>query len=186
MYGLLAALAIGRYAMRVNDINKTQFEYGGNVPTDTGGKITGPSHSAGGVPFNYEAEGGELAIIRTKGAPSNKKYSISGTHTQIASALNQLGGGKMFMPGAKLSKFEYGGSLGESLQAPVFTPSSNVGLTTGGNDQLNETMGAFFQKLDENNAAINSRIDRLKVYQVTSSVTSAQKKQVIQDEIGTL
>jgi hypothetical protein len=184
MYALLAGLAIGRYAMRVNDINKTQFEYGGQVPTETGGKITGPSHAAGGVPFNYEAEGNELAIIRTKNAPAGKKYSISGTHTQIASALNQLGGGKGFMPGASLSKFEYGGSLGESLQAPVFTPASNT-LPISDAGSINQVLDLLTEQAKATQA-VNARIDRFQVYQVTSSVTSAQRKEVIQDEIGTL
>jgi len=183
MYGILAGLAVGRYALRVNEINRAEFEYGGQVPTETGGKITGPSHSAGGVPFNYEAEGGELAIVRTKNAGQGR-YTISGTHTQIASALNKLGGGRDFFSGAKVARFEYGGSLGESLQAPVFTPAGST--APGAIGQTLDMFGELLQRIDQSNAAVNQRIDRLEVVQVTSTVTSAQKKAAIQSEIGTL
>lgn len=122
MYAILSAIAFGRFALRIAQINAQQFEYGGQVPA-RGGKITGRSHKEGGVKFNYEAEGGEMAIIRTKNAPANKPYTITGTHTQIASMLNRLGGGTNFEPGARLRSFAYG-NLGESLQPPIFVASS--------------------------------------------------------------
>lgn len=186
LYAVQAAIAIANYAKNIGSINSAKFEKGGMVPTSTGGKIEGPSHAGGGVPFNYEAEGGELAIIRTKNAPSNKKYSITGTHSQIASKLNQLGGGKMFMPGAKYSNFEYGGGLGESLQAPIFTPASNSfeGINQAG--QTVEIMEAFFQKIDESNTAVNRRIDNIKVHQVTHEVESAIKTSQRNSYISTL
>jgi hypothetical protein len=186
LYAVQAAIAIGNYAKNIGSINSAKFEYGGNVPTSTGGKISGPSHAAGGVPFNYEAEGGELAIVRTKNAPSNKQFTISGTHTQIASALNSLGGGKSFYPGAKLSKFEYGGMLGESLQAPVFAPASNSGLQTAANDQLSQTVAVFVKKMDENNAAINKRIDRIKVHILHRDVESSIKTTTRYDNLMTI
>lgn len=185
-FAIMSALALGRYALRLGEINNTQFEYGG-VPT-AGGRFGGKSHANGGTPFVYkgrtfEAEADELAVIRTKNAaPGN--YTISGNHTQIASALNELGGGIRFAPGAAISKFEYGGKLGESLQAPVFIPSvsSVVPTNNSGQDKVLDLLTQQAQAIQ----AVNNRIDRIEVVQVTGTVTAAQKKQVKQTNIGTL
>lgn len=189
-YAVMSALALGRYALRVGEINNTQFEYGGSpdVPT-SGGKFKGKSHSQGGTPFAYkgrtfEAEVNELAVIRTKNAPTGN-YTISGNHTQIASSLNQLGGGRQFAPGGKISKFEYGGGLGESLQAPVFTPSVSNTVINTTSAQQQETLAAVTE-VAKAVQAVNGRIDRLEVVQVTSGVTAAQRKLVKQTNIGTL
>lgn len=187
LYAVQAAIAIANYAKNIGNINSAKYEQGGIVPTSTGGKIEGPSHAAGGVPFNYEAEGGELAIIRTKNAPGNRRFSISGTHTQIASALNSLGGGKAFMPGAKLSKFEYGGSLGETLQAPVFTPASNSGFNgNAGTEDLIDAMDRQSEMIKQNNEAINKRIDRIKVHLTHRDVEGSLRTTAIHNDIGTL
>jgi hypothetical protein len=189
-YAVLSALALGKYAIRVGEINNTQFKYGGSpdVPT-SGGRFKGKSHSQGGTPFTYkgntfEAEVDELAVIRTKNAPTGN-YTISGNHTQIASTLNRLGGGKEFAPGGKINKFEYGGGLGESLQAPVFTPSVSSTIINSANTQQQAALIAVTE-VAKAIQAVNGRIDRLEVVQVTSTVTSAQKKQAKQSNIGTL
>jgi hypothetical protein len=183
MYALLSGLALGRYALRVNEINRAQFEQGGQVPTDTGGKITGPSHAAGGVPFNYEAEGGELAIIRTKNAPQGRRYSITGTHTEIASALNKLGGGRDFYTGAKVSRFEYGGRLGENLQPPVFAPFTSTATQGQSNEKIDKFMEVL-GKQSEAIIAISNRVNNLKVYQVTSEMSGALKSHQTMNEVG--
>ena len=203
-FAILSALALAKAALNISMINRQQFAFGGDVPT-RGGRFGGKPHSQGGTPFGFQnqwfdAEAKELAIIRTKNAPANKPYTISGTHTQIASMLNRLGGGIDFEPGAKLKKFAYGGSvlagdyrgnLGESLQAPVFTPSSRSG-TINSTEVLDaiktqsEDLKAMTKTMQEQTKAINGRIDRLEVYQVTQSVTDAQKKALHQRNTGTL
>ncbi|MVT11377.1 phage tail tape measure protein [Chitinophaga tropicalis] len=188
-YAVQAALALGRYAIRVGEINNTQFRYGGSADVPTrGGRFGGNSHEQGGTPFIYkgrtfEAEANELAVIRTRNAaPGN--YTISGNHTQIASALNELGGGIRFAPGAKVSRFEYGGGLGESLQPPVFVPTIyNTAVSSSGGQG-----DALLVLMEQTKAiqAINGRIDRIEVVQVTGTVTAAQQKQVKQISVGTL
>ncbi|MGE9312884.1 tape measure protein [Niabella sp. CJ426] len=187
---VMTGLAVVRYGMRISEINSQKFEYGGS-PDDVpkkGGPFGGKPHSSGGTPFKYkgreyEAEVDELAIVRTKNADKNRRYTISGNHSQIASMLNKLGGGIDFRPGASLKKFEYGGSLGAELQAPVM-PSQSITYVNAQNnlDKYNEVIDSLDKKTD----AINGRIDRLEVVQKTSTVTEAQTKEAKQKSIGTL
>lgn len=193
MYAVQAALAIAGYFSNLKRINSATYEFGGSPDMpERGGKIGGKRHKDGGTPFvykgrQYEAEVDELAIIRTKNAPKGKQYSISGTWTQIASKLNQLGGGVSFAPGAKASQFEYGGSLGESLQAPVFVPStSGGGFSASVLEEIKQAIDLQSDSLARNAEATNRRIDRLQVYQVTSTVTNAQAKEARQAQIGNL
>jgi hypothetical protein len=191
MYGILAALAFGRYALRVSEINSQKFAFGGKageVPV-RGGEFGGKPHSKGGTDFSfkgktYNAEVDELAVIRTKNASPTKRFKIEGTQMQIASAANKLGGGIDFKPGAKIRKFDTGGIPGGVLQPPVFTPSSSTTFVNSGVSE--EKFDELIDKITEMNDATNGRIDRLQVEQVTSSVTNAQKKQVRQSQIGTL
>ena len=190
MYGILAALALGKYQLRVNEINRQQFEYGGDVPTH-GGMFGGKSHSQGGTPFtfkgqSYEAEVDEMSVIRTKNAPRNKVFKLVGTQKQIASALNQIGGGISFAKGARVEQFANGGNLGESLQAPVFMPNSNTLLLTANSGITEEKFETFMNEIRNLAQEQSRRIDRLEVVQVTSTVTKAQKKEVQQSEIATL
>lgn len=175
--GILSGLALAKYAMNLSKINSAQFEFGGQVPK-RGGRFGGKTHREGGTPFvfqgqQYEAEVDELAVIRTKNAPKNKTYTITGNQEQIASALNSIGGGVDFAPGAKLSKFEFGGMLGGGLRAPQFVPSSQIII------QNNQDISSLVD-------AVNNRFDRLEVVQVTSTVTKAQQKQVKQQSVGVL
>lgn len=187
----LGALTLA-YAVKLADVKNQTFEQGGEVPT-RGGKFGGRPHSQGGTGFTFkdrafEAEVDELAVIRTKNANKSQRLSISGTHAQIASALNSFGGGINFLPGAKLRKLEYGGNLGESLQPPMFTPSVvAVGSNnSAGNKELLEGLLDVSNKMSRQTDAINDRIDRLEVYQVTDTVTNAQRKKVRQSNVGTL
>lgn len=115
--GLIQKLAQGGRVQRM--------AHGGGVPA-RGGDIGGNPHSAGGTPFvfqnkHYEAEVDEMNIIRTRNAPRNKVFSITGTQRQIASATNEIGGGIRFAAGASVKRLATGGSLGTNLRAPTFT-----------------------------------------------------------------
>ena len=191
LYAAQAAIAEATFLLNVSKIRKATYAYGGNPDIDTiwGGRVKGRSHSRGGNPFMFkgrifEDEVDELNVIRTKDASPTAQYTISGTHTQIASKLNQLGGGFGFAPGATYKMLEYGGNLGESLRAPVFVSSR-----TASTSRDVETVRELRQQnalLAANLNATNARIDRLQVVQVTSTVTNAQKKAVKQHSIGTL
>lgn len=80
-----------------------------------GGILEGPSHANGGIPVRLrnggmvEAEGGE-GMINKRAMSSGVKLSVSGTPRQIASRINQVGGGK---------KFQDGGILSSSIKAPI-------------------------------------------------------------------
>jgi hypothetical protein len=115
------AIVAGNYLSSLALLNSQKFQDGGEVPTSTGGDIKGPSHAQGGVKFNYEAEGSELAIINKKSSQDKGRYSVAGTPRQIASAINTIGGGISFAPGAALKSFAYGGMLGASVQPPIFS-----------------------------------------------------------------
>lgn len=192
---VLTGFAILRYSSNVSKIRSATYEYGGNPDTTTtrGGKVKGQSHANGGNPFMFkgrvfEDEVDELNVIRTKDASPTKQYTISGTHTQIASKLNELGGGIQFASGATYttgSQFAYGGGLGEVLQAPMYTPAEYT-ATTINNSSENEAMKALILESRDIAIAANKRMDRMEVVQVTSTVTTAQKKQVIQSSIGRL
>jgi phage baseplate assembly protein W len=99
--------------------------------------------------------------------------------------LNVIGGGRPFAPGARLTRFDYGGNLGESLQAPVFVPSmSNTIIQSGGLSK--EDMQEWRSEIRELAIEQSRRMDRLEVVQVTASVTDAQRKQAKQSDVGTL
>lgn len=192
MYAIQAALALATYALNVSRINSAQFEQGGQVPK-RGGKFGGKKHSHGGTKFTfqdeqYEAEVDELAIIRTKSAPArNKVFQIVGTHQQIASQLNVIGGGVSFAPGAKLKRFETGGLLGSSLTAPVFISSSTNSNTNNlDNKELLAVIKEQNTKLDRFANETSKRFERIEVIQVSSTVRKALQKEVQQKAIGTL
>lgn len=176
---------------RLDRHGRETFAFGGEVPLQ-GGRFGGRPHSQGGTKFKfkgseYEAEVDELAIIRTRNAPKGKRYTISGTTMEIASQINQLGGGKAFAPGAKIiEKFATGGVLGTNLAAPVF-------LGGGGSEALIKEVKALNDKLDEGTKATlllaeetGKRIDRLKAIVVAQDVTSQQNKDLKKTQVGTL
>lgn len=170
-YALLAAIASVRAGIQIAAINRQQFEYGGSIPL-SGGRFKGPSHAQGGIPTSLgEFEGDELAIINKRSALSKNIYKVSGTPAQIASAINTIGGGINFQPGARLS-YEGLGS-GSSLQAPHFEPSNR------GRSEYDERLLAVI-------AEVHNRIDRIEVVQVTNTVTDAQAKAVKQNSIANI
>lgn len=189
--GILTALALGRYALNVAAINKEKFAFGGKpgeVPS-RGGQFGGKPHSKGGTDFSfrgerYNAEAKELAVIRTKDAPKGKRFSVTGTQMEIASAINKIGGGINFKPGAKLVKFETGGFLGDRLQPPVFTPSNNFINNSGGISE--EKFDELIEKITEMNTETSKRIDRIQTVVSDKEITDAQNKRAKQTSIGTL
>lgn len=183
MYAILSALAVGRYALNVAAINREKFARGG-VPK-TGGPIKGKSHAAGGVPFSYEAEDGELAIINKKSARDNRVRTITGTNMQIASLINELGGGISFARGAAHTKFASGGFIGESLQPPVFVPSNNT-FTNSSNKDILAAIKEQSQMLREQTEETKASIYRIKTYVVERDITTTQKRQAIKTAVGTM
>lgn len=145
------AVVAGELLLGLKSINSQKFEEGG-MPS-AGGDISGPSHAFGGVPFNYEAEGGEMAIINKNSTMDKGKYTVSGTPRQIASAINELGGGIRFAPGATAAKFEYGGLLGSNLTAPVMSAP----VVTSSMSELSYSQGKAMEQ------AIDNKIRTLKV-----------------------
>lgn len=175
------AIVFGEYLLAMNALNSQKFEEGGQVPTSTGGDISGPSHAAGGVPFGFEAEGGEMAIINKNSTMDNGLYSFTGTPRQIASAINEIGGGVRFAPGAVGSrKFEYGGMLGANLSAPQFRGyyQNNTGASPSDNEAYMQTMKAI--------TAMNGSIRNIKVSLDLHSVTRAQNDYTKQTRVGTI
>lgn len=190
----VAALTVA-YLLQRAQIQKQQFEIGGNlmkkkyafggnsneVPAQ-GGVFGGKPHSQGGTDFEfngskYNAEVDELSVIRTKNAPRNKVYTITGNHTQIASALNTLGGGVSFSPGAAVSKMATGGYLGSRLKAPYFSAASylNGGNVGGGNNTSTD-----IQELKQMVAQVTSAVmatDAKDVILNPRKVTKAQEKE---------
>lgn len=203
-FAILSALALGRYVLRVGEINKQQFGFGGTlkkkeygfggkaneVPV-TGGKFGGKSHSRGGTDFafngnNYNAEVDELSVIRTKNAPRNKVYTITGNHTQIASALNNLGGGTSFSPGAAVNKFAMGGALGSRLKAPTFSANYYLnGGNVGGGQNNNSDLQELKELVAEVAAAVYST-DAKPVVLNPHKVTEAQEKKKKDVSVATI
>lgn len=183
---------------RLDRYAREKLAFGGHmgktVPL-TGGRFGGRPHAEGGTPFvfrgkQYEAEVEELAIIRTKNAPKNKRYSLSGTQTQIASALNVIGGGRAFAAGASISKdFATGGVLGSSLEAPIFVPSN----VSGNDDAILDELKRLNDRVElQTNASNNlieetsKRIDRIQTFVVTKEISEGLNKDRKQTAVGTL
>jgi hypothetical protein len=176
---------------------KQQFAFGGlpgEVPV-RGGEFGGRPHSEGGTKFifkgkQYEAEVGELAIIKRRYADANKTFTVTGNQMQLASFANRIGGGIDFKPGARAVKYASGGFLGSSLQAPIFTPSNS---SNTGNEALLAEIKTMNEKLDQHAAsnlamaeATNNRIDNIKTFVVEREITDKQNKAKKQTSIGTI
>lgn len=202
--GLIPAAALtGMYLVQRSNVQKQQFEYGGMLrkkkkyglggnPRDVpvkGGYFGGKSHSQGGTDFqfngqNYNAEVDEMNVIRTKNAPRNKTYSITGNHSQIASALNTLGGGVSFQPGATISQFASGGQLGTKLRPPTF----NSGYYSNGVNAALQT-GNDLQELKQMVADVTAAVyasDNKEVWVSQGKITDAQKRNKKDVNLGTI
>lgn len=180
---LFSGLATARYSMTEKGIMNTKYEKGGRVEKN-GGKIRGKRHRDGGYKFNHEAEDGELFVINRNSASQNRTYTVSGTPSQIASKINEVGGGVAFNPGAILGTYEKGGYLGANVKAPVYIPSSN--LRRGESSNLNEELLTLIYEQNNRIEQQNNRIDNIRVHVVTNDVTTSQNKLNKKAQIGTL
>lgn len=192
LYAVQAALAEAAFLLNVSRIKKATYAYGGNPDMDTirGGRVKGLPHSQGGNPFMFkgrvfEDEVDELNIIRTRDVPANRRYTITGNHTQIASALNQLGGGKPFMPGAAIRRYAHGGMPGSQLPAPVYIPSPQSGGGVANQSVINE-LRAQNEIMYANLQALQNTVLTLQVHLHLTGLKRAQDKLVRQRSTGTL
>lgn len=181
----VAGLTIA-YMLQRSAVQRQKFAKGG-MPKH-GGDIKGKSHAEGGVPFNYEAEDGELAIINKRSSTLNKKFTVTGTPRQIASAINQVGGGVNFASGARIRKLEYGGYLGTNSRAPVdltFLKNSDTS-SNNGFDEVNRQFGKVYQMLAVVSEQTNKRIDRIKVDVVAQEVVNTDEEIKRAKAVGSL
>lgn len=161
------AIVAGEYAAKLLVIENQQFAMGGKLTRD-GGRADGKRHGLGGTPFSYggsslEAEADELFIVNRNSALSNENFTVSGTPSQIASAINAIGGGIDFAPGASLNSFDYGGTLGASLHAPVLNK---------GEDQYSEMLSMIAMQYGSLNALAQTVLN----IQVSLDTNAAAKK----------
>lgn len=189
-YAILAALAIARSALQLSTINRQQFASGGEVPA-RGGEFKGRNHSNGGTPFvfkgnAFEAEAKELAIINKKSASDNTRYTVTGNIKQIASQLNEIGGGKRFATGAVLHKYADGGYLGSKIQPPVFASYYSEAATKATQQQSVEKLEAMIAATSTNVDTVNQTLKNLTVSVRTQDINESQKKLHKQSEIATL
>lgn len=190
MYAVLSALALARYALNVSNVDKQQFSRGGEVPK-SGGEFKGNSHNNGGTSFifqgrAFEAEAKELAIINKKSAQDNKVYNVSGTTKQIASLLNEIGGGQRFATGAVLHKYADGGYLGSRIQPPVFASYYSNANTAASQSQDTTELKALIANTSNNVDTVNQTLKQLQVVVRTQDINESQKKLQKQSEIATL
>ena len=75
-----------------------------------GGFTVGPSHDDGGIPMTVkstgqkiEVEGGE-GIINKHSMSDNRKYTVTGTPKQIASAINEIDEMELVLPKEQILK----------------------------------------------------------------------------------
>jgi hypothetical protein len=171
-YAVLTALAVARYAIGLKNVSSQTFATGGIVHPLKNGKISASQN----IPTQPNGDR-VLATVKPGEVILNEsQQKLLGGHRTFRS---------IGVPG-----FASGGIAGSypgsSLQAPVFTPASN-NVYVQNNTDFTELIGEVRQLRNEtirNHQATSNRIDKLQVYQVTSSVTSAQKKEAKQTKIG--
>lgn len=142
------ALALGRATTQAAQIARQKFEGGGRVPSfpaETGGRIEGPSHEGGGVPFVTaagfvgEARGGEVIlneeqVRRLGGAPVLRRAGVPGFNE----------GGRI--PGGTLAPLDLIGRVDT-------TPSADLSAPIGERAAASENMAEM--------AGMAARLDRI-------------------------
>jgi hypothetical protein len=171
--GLLPAAALTlQYIAERAAVNAQTFATGGRVHPLRNGKISASQN----IPTQPNGDR-VLATVRPGEVILNEsQQKLLGGHRTFRS---------IGVPGFASGGIT-GGYPGSSLQAPVFTPASN-NVYVQNNTDFTELIGEVRQLRTEtirNHQATSKRIDKLQVYQVTSSVTSAQKKEAKQTKIG--
>ena len=105
---LQIGFVLAETAAQVATIQSQEFEFGGVVDASEGGKAEGRKHSQGGMKgrvrgtnktFEFE---GEEGIIKATSMRSQDVIRAEGTPAQIASAINQHGGGVKFADNPRL------------------------------------------------------------------------------------
>lgn len=203
--------------MKRKDDEEEEFASGGSPDfrTTRGGRVKGRSHADGGNQFIFkgrifEDEVDELNIIRTKNAPKGIRYQVEGTQEQIASYLNEIGGGVKFSHGAVGRKLEFGGSLqplgkwdaGGSVfsLSPPLNPASLFNNDSHSNGRLEKLIGDVAVEIGEVNKRVskqtenlnilasqtNNRIDKIKVQVVAKEVIDKDKSIRKASAIGTI
>jgi hypothetical protein len=187
-YSLLAALAFARYFVNVKSIDSANAFARGGALTDilgNGGEFAGKPHAQGGNKFMFqgmpiETEAQEAYVINKNATQAKGVYTVTGTPKQIASSINEIGGGRRFAGGALMyRRMAYGGSLGESLQAPINPASFLLGSSSGLNDigELKKMVAHLTANINNVSDQTNKRIDKIQVQQVTRSVSDALNKE---------
>lgn len=179
-------LVFAEYLAKLAVIDSQQFARGGEVPR-LGGEFGGNSHGLGGTKFlfqgrSFEAEAKELAIINKKSATDKGNYTVSGTPKQIASAINSIGGGTDFAPGASL--FAYGGNLGRSLGVPSLVQHHYASKALGGGN--NEALTNLILKSYDAIVSTNSRIDRIQVVLNPNEVSENNQERTRKVKLGAI
>ncbi|KAA5532655.1 hypothetical protein F0919_17900 [Taibaiella lutea] len=180
--GLVAA----SYALQRAKIESTKFEKGGKLKSTLsyGGIFDGPSHVNGGIPIsNKEVEGKEGYVINKNSMSSGKRMTVTGTPAQISSAANVAGGGVDFAPGATRFMYDYGGSLGMNLKAPVIMPRQY--LNTAAAQDNSEVLATLKAQADAI-TAMSSQILTLQVQLNPNAVTNYQDKKSKAVKLATL
>lgn len=191
MGGVLSLLAGIQYASTIKGIDSTQYKRGGKFAG--GGKLSGPSHSNGGMPVYdpisgskvAEMEGGE-AIINQNTMSDTSVYNVSGTPSQIASKLNSIGGGVDWDGGATMKKFLNGGRyLGSNLQAPFiksYYDTSNAAVSSVENTERFDRIESKIEDL----ADLQIQESFKRVYVSGKDIAEDQRERAKRTEIATL
>lgn len=215
--GIIAKLAHGNLIARLDkDTVTAKLARGSDVPI-RGGRIAGEYHEKGGAKFIYnnklyEAEKEELlvhtskgvSVIRTRNAPTGRKYRVEGSQEEIASAINVAGGGVNFRPGWKMEKLQTGGFLSEAFPSFQFAqaPANPSGFLNRNNDNtelkrlisdLANQVKVVTKKVDVVNDGLvevsdqtNQRIDQIKVNVIAHEVVTKDRNIKKANSIGTL
>lgn len=196
MYSLLAGLATVRYAMNLSTINKTKFGGGGFFKRmfGGGGRLDGPSHSDNnGMPVlnpktgDVQAylEGGE-GIINKRSMSDPGVYSVTGTISQIASKINEHGGGVDFMGGAIMRKYYAdGGYIGSQVQPPVFNSYYDRANQSLQSREQSDRIVRIEEMIQSTNEVLSREVNRKTVVSI-HDINDTQDESRKQSEIATL
>ena len=197
LYGMMALLAIGRYAINSKAVDSAQYGRGGKMKRwfGLGGRIdNGTYHSENnGMPIinpkTNEVEAyieKEEGIINKNSMRDKNIYSVSGTPSQIASKINSIGGGVDWDGGATIKKFMKGGTfLGSNLRPPVFRSYFENQQNSQNNNNNSEEI-AELKKMIADLAKMQKMESSKKVVLNPHDVSAYQNEYNKQTEIATL
>lgn len=184
--GVLSGLAVARYSSTVSSINATQYKKGGIF--GKGGRLSGPSHSNGGMPVINPVTGEKVAemegkegIINANSMADNKTYTITGKPSQIASKINAMGGGVDWFGGATLNKFATGGLFNWNRTKPPVFNSQREQFESMDADQNTDRLDRIEGMMED-----LAKEQFKKVVVSSKEITSQQNESAKQTEIGTL